>query len=163
MRYSVCVGDDTVELEVERGPDGNYRVRGSDGSELSVTVQANHAGLVSVVVDGQNVEVQPREAEARFRGERYSVRAESWLERAATRPVGSNGAQAQRLVASMPGRIVRVLCQAGAAVQEGSPLIVMEAMKMQNELCAKHAAVVRAVRVNVGETVERGETLIEFE
>ncbi len=58
---------------------------------------------------------------------------------------------------------MRVLCEPGATVQQGAPLIVIEAMKMQNELCAKTAALVRAVHVAVGQTVERGSLLIELE
>ena len=63
----------------------------------------------------------------------------------------------------MPGRIVRVACAVGEAVQKGSPLIVIEAMKMQNELYAKQDATVRAVHVKNGDTVERGAVLVELE
>jgi len=163
MRYLVTVGDETLELELERSPDGSYRVRGSAGPELRVSTLAHDSGLVSLLVDGQTVEVQPAAGEVRFRQQRFPVRAQSWLERAVTRSGAGSGAQSKKLLAAMPGRIVRVLCEVGALVQEGSPLIVMEAMKMQNELCAKTSAVVRAVRVSVGQTVDRGELLVEFE
>ena len=162
MRYLVTVADGTIELDVERHADGSYSVRGVDGPDLAVTTMGNESGQVSLLVDGRIVEVLASEDEVRLGQERYTVHAESALH-AATRAAAKGGSSSGQILASMPGRIVRVLCEAGSAVQAGTPLIVMEAMKMQNELCAKGDAVVRAVRVEVGQTVERGAALVEFE
>lgn len=163
MRYLVTVAGETLELDVERGEGGAYRVRAPDGSELNVTAQANTSGLFELLVDGQNVQVLPAAGEVRYRQEHYTVHTESWLERAAKGSGVSNGAQSRQVLASMPGRIVQILCEVGGAVTVGAPLIVMEAMKMQNELSAKSTGTVRAIPVVVGQTVERGELLVEFE
>jgi biotin carboxyl carrier protein len=164
MKYFVTVGGDTLELEVERQPDGSYTVR-DDDAPLSVRPFSGgqQPGLLSLLVDGRAVEVQLAEGEVRFRQERFAVRTESWRDRNATRSAPTDAAQSRKLLASMPGRIVRVLCEPGAAVQQGAPLIVIEAMKMQNELCAKADAVVRAVHVTAGQAVERGAVLLELE
>jgi biotin carboxyl carrier protein len=165
MKYLVTVGTETLELDVTRRPDGSYGVLDDTGLERDVRVLAGppQTGLLSVLVDGQTVEVQPTDAEARFQQDRFSVRAESLRDRGATRAAASDVAQARQLLASMPGRIVRVLCEPGAAVAQGRALIVIEAMKMQNELCAQADAVVRAVHVSPGQTVDRGALLLEFE
>ncbi|MET0792556.1 MAG: biotin/lipoyl-containing protein [Polyangiaceae bacterium] len=163
MRYLVTVGADTLELEVERDPDGSYRVRAKDGPELKVTAHSNASGLLDLQVDGQSVQVLAAEGEVRYRKDRYAVRTESWLERAAAASGASNRAHSRKVVAAMPGRIVQILCEVGATISLGTPLIVMEAMKMQNELAAKNEGVVRAIPVLVGQTVERGELLVEFE
>lgn len=163
MRYLVQVGDETLELELERSPDGSYCVRGAGRPDLRVTRLAQHPALVSLLVDNQTLLVEPAAGQVHYRQQRFSVRAESLQERLTSSSAVSNGTQAKKLLASMPGRIVRVLCDVGSAVPEGSALVVMEAMKMQNELCAKADVVVRAVRVSVGQTVERGALLIEFE
>ena len=105
----------------------------------------------------------PSEGEVRLRGERYAVRAENWQDRNTSGVSASPSAQTRAISATMPGRIVRVLCEVGAKVSANAPLIVIEAMKMQNELRAKGDATVRAVHVQVGQTVERGALLIEFE
>jgi pyruvate carboxylase len=60
----------------------------------------------------------------------------------------------------MPGLVVKVLVAPGEKVVQGQSLIVLEAMKMQNELKATGAAVVEAVSVEVGRAVEKGEVLI---
>ncbi len=66
------------------------------------------------------------------------------------------------LKAPMPGLVVKVLASSGDKVVQGQSLIVLEAMKMQNELKAAATAVVDAVTVAVGRAVERGEVLLTF-
>jgi len=67
------------------------------------------------------------------------------------------------LVAPMPGLIVRVLVSAGDEVQAGQGLIVMEAMKMENELRSNGAGRVKRIVVTPGAAVEKGATLVELE
>jgi len=64
--------------------------------------------------------------------------------------------------APMPGLVVRVLVEPGQAVEEGTGVVVLEAMKMENELRADGPGVVRAVRVEAGMAVEKGEVLVEL-
>lgn len=66
------------------------------------------------------------------------------------------------LIAPMPGLVVRVLVQPGDQVQAGQPLVVMEAMKMENELRTTAAGVVAAVLVQPGVAVEKGSVLVEL-
>ena len=66
------------------------------------------------------------------------------------------------LLAPMPGLVVRVNVQPGDLVQAGQPLVVMEAMKMENELRSTSGGVVKAVRVQPGAAVEKGATLVEL-
>jgi pyruvate carboxylase subunit B len=67
------------------------------------------------------------------------------------------------LVAPMPGLVVRVNVKAGDQVGQGQGLVVMEAMKMENELRASAAGTVKSVNVNPGTAVEKGTVLIEME
>jgi pyruvate carboxylase subunit B len=76
----------------------------------------------------------------------------------AARPVGPTS-----LAAPMPGLVVRVLVQPGDRVQAGQGVVVIEAMKMENELRASTAGVVRAIPVKAGSPVEKGAVLVEFE
>jgi biotin carboxyl carrier protein len=63
----------------------------------------------------------------------------------------------------MPGKVIRVLVQKGDEVEAGAGLIVVEAMKMQNEMKAPRAARVLDVRVAGGDTVTAGQTLVVLE
>lgn len=67
------------------------------------------------------------------------------------------------LIAPMPGLIVRVNVKAGDKVGQGQSLVVMEAMKMENELRARAAGTVKSVTVTPGTAVEKGTVLIEME
>jgi len=67
------------------------------------------------------------------------------------------------LCAPMPGLIVRVAVEPGNRVVGGEGLVVLEAMKMENELRAPAAAIVKAIRVEAGQAVEKGQVLVEFE
>jgi biotin carboxyl carrier protein len=73
---------------------------------------------------------------------------------------GSSGAAEVR--APMPGRIVRVLTAEGAEVAAGAGVVVIEAMKMENELLAPRAGTVRRVAVSAGDTVDRDALLLEI-
>jgi len=63
----------------------------------------------------------------------------------------------------MPGRVLKLLVAEGEAVSAGSPLVVVEAMKMENELVAARPGMVKRIRVQVGDTVERDSALLELE
>lgn len=67
------------------------------------------------------------------------------------------------LKAQMPGKVVRVLTQAGASVKDGQELIIIEAMKMQNELKAPRDGIVSQVNVEPGATVNAGDVLLIIE
>ena len=67
------------------------------------------------------------------------------------------------LRAPMPGLVVRVLVEVGQEVAGGAGVVVLEAMKMENELTAPAAGVVGAVRVRPGEPVEKGQVLVELQ
>jgi biotin carboxyl carrier protein len=68
-----------------------------------------------------------------------------------------------QIVAPMPGKVVRVHVEAGATVEKGTGVIVVEAMKMQNEMKSPRAGVVVSVNVKPGDTVNAGDVLAELE
>jgi acetyl/propionyl-CoA carboxylase alpha subunit len=81
---------------------------------------------------------------------------------------GASGAvahadEAARIVAPMPGKVVRVLVNVGAQVEAGAGVIVVEAMKMQNEMKSPKTGMVAALHVDVGATVNSGDVLAVIE
>ncbi len=163
MRYVVSIAEQTVEIEVEPRVEGGYLVRGPDGRECVVQSLDQRPGWLNLLVDGQSVSVLPGEGEVLLQGERYAARAENWRQYASARAKLHEATETQALEAAMPGRIVHVLCEVGERVAANAALVVIEAMKMQNELRAKREATVRAIHVEVGQTVERGALLVEFD
>ncbi|MFB6340712.1 biotin/lipoyl-containing protein [Saccharicrinis sp. FJH62] len=67
------------------------------------------------------------------------------------------------LKAPLPGSIFKILVSAGDEVKKGQNLLIMEAMKMENEIQSEKDGVIKALKVNVGDAVLQGDVLIEFE
>ena len=80
----------------------------------------------------------------------------------AAAPVGAE-ASGGAVTAIMPGKIIRVFVEPGQQIEEGEPVCVLEAMKMENELNALCSGTVRAVHVNSGDDVEKDQILVEIE
>ena len=75
----------------------------------------------------------------------------------------ARGSGPSRLTAPIPGKVVAVKVKPGDEVEPGQALVVLEAMKMENEVTAAQAGKVAAVHIAAGETVESGEVLVELE
>ena len=75
---------------------------------------------------------------------------------------GAAAAGAHQVSAYMPGRVVAVLVEEGQAVEAGQGLVVLEAMKMENEIQAEAAGVVTKILVAPGQAVEGGDPLFEI-
>jgi len=75
----------------------------------------------------------------------------------------AHGDDAARIIAPMPGKVVRVMVEAGAEVAAGDGIIVVEAMKMQNEIKAPKAGTVIALNIQTGATVNGGDVLAIIE
>ena len=75
----------------------------------------------------------------------------------------AHGAGTAQIVSPMPGKVVRVLVEQGAQVETGAGVIVVEAMKMQNELKSPKAGTVVSINAEVGATVSAGDVLAEIE
>lgn len=88
---------------------------------------------------------------------RYQIQVRD-LEATVTRPRSGDG----RVKAPIPGRIVRVLVEPGQTVQVGQPVVVLEAMKMENEIQAPRAGTVSDLHVSPGQTVKLHELLVEI-
>jgi acetyl/propionyl-CoA carboxylase alpha subunit len=126
--------------------------------------------IVLVNVDGtlHRLAVQRGEARGRYTiwsdEHRLEVEALDERRRAIQDMTGAAAANAgpAPLVAPMPGLVVRVNVKPGDQVQAGQPLVVMEAMKMENELRSTSTGIVSSIRVQPGAAVEKGAVLVEL-
>ena len=67
------------------------------------------------------------------------------------------------LKAPMPGLVTGIKIAAGQEVEKGTPLIILEAMKMENMISAPHHAIIKSVNVSIGQAVDKGSVLVEFD
>ena len=120
-------------------------------------------GVYSVLVNGPSFVIHEGVS-----SEWVAVNSIEWLREVADprarSKIGVGAAFAAREVkAAMPGKVVRILVRAGEAVVAGQGLLILEAMKMQNELRSPRDGVVAAVRVQEGNTVTSGQVLVTLE
>jgi biotin carboxyl carrier protein len=165
MKYVVLFGGETIEVEVE-GDAVTVGGRTYSASLASIDGTPLHQLLIDQIPLTLAAEAVGRELWAlTVAGERWDV--EVLDER--TRHIRSLAGPGNRhraagvLKAPMPGLVVRIQVVPGQPVQAGAPLVVLEAMKMENELKAASSSVVKAVRISAGEAVEKGQVLVEFE
>lgn len=165
MRYYVTVAGHAVEVEL--GAEG-ARV---DGVPHAVELETVPDSPVrSLLLDGASHRVVARRLEGggwevQVRGRRFTAEVMDERTRRIRAMIAAGapppGPRAVR--APMPGLVVRVEVAAGDDVQPGKGLVIVEAMKMENELRAEAPGRVAAVRVAAGEAVAKDQVLIEFE
>lgn len=154
-----------VEVDVKELPSGALEVS-AGGKRVDVDLALVGRAL-SVRVDGHVVDITteglPPEIGVIASGHRSYVRVESDRQRAAAAAAAHSGGGLDDVVKSpMPGRVVRVLVAVGDEVAVGQPLIVIEAMKMENELRAKRAGRIAEVVTTAGAAVESNAKLLRF-
>ena len=139
-----------------------------DGEPRSVDVIEASPGRYTILMDGQSFEVHV-EPIAPMTGGAYLVHTRGHdLTAEVEDPrrwagAGGRGGAADgpaKITAPMPGKVVRVLVEENQEVTEGEGVIVIEAMKMQNEIRAPKTGVVGSVHVQAGDTVELGAALV---
>lgn len=165
MKYIVRVGEEEIEVVI----DGDSLT--VDGTQSAARIESTQSSPVHVVKIGRDVHrVVARRGAQRGQfsvwvgGHTLDVEALDERTRAIRKLTGaSRVAGPAHLMAPMPGLIVRVNVAEGDVVKGGQGVVVMEAMKMENELRAPAAGVVKRVLVKPGMAVEKGAMLLEME
>jgi biotin carboxyl carrier protein len=163
VKFEATVGGRQMRVEVQ-GTAPAFVVT-LDGRRLEVEARDTAAGFVSLRVDGKCHEAgllpRPDGSTVLLGGRVYEVTLTDDAGVAITRRSGASGPA--RVTAPMPGRIVRVLVQTGDVVAEGQGLVVMEAMKMENELRAPRAGRVKELPAREQQAVDTGALLVVVE
>ena len=165
MKYFVTVGSRVVEVDVDGdrvSVDGHDVVASLSTVPETPEVRLELNGRVSSIAVDQFVDGRWRLVD---RGSVYDIEAVDERTRHIRSLVGAErgSAGAGVLKAPMPGLVIQIAVAAGDNVVAGQGLVVLEAMKMENELKATASGVVKSVRVEVGQAVEKGVVLVELE
>lgn len=166
MRYHTDLCEQTFAVDI--GPDGDVKIgntpyivdlRSIDGKALysvllndrsyEVTVEPGEGGLYNIFIEGELYAVTVLD-ELHKRLQR--------IESVAHGPTGEIPVKAP-----MPGLVVAVPVEAGTVVKSGQPVVILEAMKMENEIRAPRAGMVKTIKVTKGQAVNKDEALIILE
>jgi pyruvate carboxylase subunit B len=165
MRYFVTVGDRTVEVDLTGATPT------VDGTPTPAELARLPGTPVrSLLVDGRShsITAQPGDRRGRWQisldGRRYDADAVDERTRAIRELTGGEDDTADKtILAPMPGMVVKIEVEVGDAVKAGQGLVIVEAMKMENELKAPADGVVAKIAVKERQTVDKGAVLIVLE
>lgn len=164
MKFKAFHGD--LERDVDVEPfDGGYLVI-IDGVRHEVDTTKLEGSLYSLLIGNKSYEVSVTTSEAdlydvRHGGSKASVRFVDPLSAAAGAHLAHTGPA--EITAAMPGRVVKVLVEEGQEIVEGQGLIILEAMKMENEVAAPRDGTITNFFVQPGQTLESGEKIAIIE
>lgn len=156
--------DSTGIHEIEMNHSGNEISITWNDRTLALNTLSDNGSEFLLNLDGRVVKAYAiREKDHIY----IQVRGRNWLFQDVTDQVGSagsggTGGGVDQVVSPMPGSVIKLLVEAGASVTENQPLIIVEAMKMENEVLAPVDAVVDKILVEPGQQVGAGEALITF-
>jgi len=162
MIYDVVVDGKTHQVDLSRG-EKTWLCK-IDGQEMELDAVLTARDVLSVLSEGKAYEIK---RERSLQGElhmvigsaRYAVDVQDPRSLRTRRSVAGSEAGPQRVKAPMPGKIVRILVNEQDEVKAGQGIIVMEAMKMQNEMKSPKDGKVQKILTAEGSTVNAGDTL----
>ncbi|MFN8382437.1 MAG: acetyl-CoA carboxylase biotin carboxyl carrier protein subunit [Anaerolineales bacterium] len=164
MKYVTTVDD--KEFEIEIVDEHHIRI----GDRLLTVDFKSISGhpVYSLILDGKSYESfvyqGDEDWEVLLRGRQFQVKIEDEREKRLKAAAGGGVAEGGEfhLKAPMPGLVVSVLVEEGQAVKKGQVMMILESMKMQNELKAPRDGVIGRVRVKAGESVEQKQSMLSL-
>lgn len=164
MKYVTTL--DNQEFEIEVVDERHVRI----GDRLLEVNFESVSGqpVFSLILDGKSYESfvyqSEEDWEVLLRGRQYQVKVEDEREKRLKAAAGGSAAEGSEfhLKAPMPGLVVAVLLEEGQPVTKGQVMIILESMKMQNELKAPRDGIMGRIRVKAGESVEQRQTLLSM-
>ena len=164
MTYEVIVDGKQFRLELNR-VDGRWLCR-LDGQEVHFDAVLPRPNVLSILIDGKAYEIKREHTATDLHlwvgPRRYGVDLRD-PRSLRSRSTADDGKGPRKLLAPMPGKVIRLLVPEGAEVQAGQGVLVVEAMKMQNEIKSPKKGVVRKIVVTPGANVNAGDVLAVVE
>jgi biotin carboxyl carrier protein len=170
MNCEVHIAGNVYRLDIEKSsaPDEQSRwLCRLDGRNIVVDAVQTGADTLSIVLDGKSFEIRRENAGETARvlvhGRQYEVTVQDARSLKSRRRTGSADAGPLRLTASMPGKVVRVLAKEGDVLHAGMGIVVVEAMKMQNEIRSPKSGSLKKMLAREGMNVNAGDVLAILE
>ena len=162
MTYEVIIDGKTHRVELARSLEARLQCF-VDGRTLDVDAVEAGRDVLSIVIDGRAWEVKRErvggDMHLMIAGERYAAEVRDPRSFRGRKAAGAGLEGPKKLVSPMPGKVVRVLVSAGTEVEAGQGVIVVEAMKMQNEIKSPKKGIVKKLVAAAGTAVNAGDVL----
>lgn len=168
MKLTTEIENEKHTLDIKR--DDGRVIAEVDGRRYELTVREPEAGSYLLIADGSVYECRVERDEARraslsvhTRHHAYTITLIDPKRLLTAQSAGAQNDGSAQVKAVMPGKVVRVLVEQGAVVEAGQGLVVVEAMKMQNEMKSPRAGKVVELQATTGATVNAGDVLAVIE
>ena len=166
MRFEVLVDGQPHQVELERTAKGYQAV--VDGEPLALDVVMTARDVLSIIHEGRHYEAKREysllgETHVIVGSERFATEVRDPRSLRSRRGAQSGEAGPAKILAPMPGKIVRILAAEGDAIEAGQGIVVVEAMKMQNEIKSPKDGRVQKILTAEGSTVNAGDALAVIE
>lgn len=167
MIYEITEGQETSRVELNEIGEGLYEVT-LDGETIRVDAAKSGHTAYSLIEDGRQFEALVDERGAHgfdvlIGGRLFHLKAEDERSKLLAQSAGSGATGPQTVEAEMPGKVVKLNYAVGDEVSEGQGVVIVEAMKMENEIPSPITGVVKELPVSEGDTVETGTVLFVVE
>lgn len=165
MIYDVTVAGATQRVELERRESG--WLCKLNGREFPLDVISTGEGIFSILINGKSYEIKQEntgtETNIVVGHQRFNAVVRDPRSFRSRRRADSGAEGVKKITAPMPGKVVRILAPMGTEVEVGQGVLMIEAMKMQNELKSPKKGTVKKMNVAPGAAVEAGQVLAEVE
>jgi biotin carboxyl carrier protein len=167
MIYEVTEGKESVRVELREAGENLYDVTIGEHT-VRVDVAKSGRTIYSIIEDGKQFEAMVEERggpklDVLVRGKLFHLEAVDERSRMLAQSAGAAATGPQVVNADMPGKIVKIEVAKGAAVIAGQPIVIVEAMKMENPIPAPVDGIVTDIAVREGDTVDAGAPLFTVE
>jgi biotin carboxyl carrier protein len=165
--YEVTEGKETVRVELREAGENLYDVTIGERT-VRVDVAKSGRAVYSVIEDGKQFEALVEERggpkfDVMVRGHLYHLEAVDERSRMLSQSAAAVATGPETITADMPGKIVKLEVAKGDAVVAGQPIVIIEAMKMENPIASPTDGVVTDIAVREGDTVDAGAPLFTVE
>ncbi len=165
MIYEVSVGEKVFRVDLVR--EGQGWICKLDGRPVAINVAPTQEGTLSILLNGKSYETKQEITAAEnnivIGSQRFSTVVRDPRSLRSRRTTDAGGQGPRKITAPMPGKVVRITAMVGSEVEAGQAVIVIEAMKMQNELKSPRKGILKKLSVAEGAAVEAGQVLAEVE
>ncbi len=158
---------DKGKYEISIYPDGSVKV---NRKKLNIVIDEDNEGFTYIIIDGKKYPIEVLEINQNrytilINGVSYKFSVETPISYSRKKHLEKIAPQSvvEDIIAPMPGKILEVFVEEGSEIKENDPLLVLEAMKMANEIKSNVSGIIKKINIKPEETVMKDDILIEIE
>lgn len=165
MEYEFKVEDKVYNLKIEL-KDGNYKIE-LDGKNYDINAESISPNTISFLVDGKTLTAYLAQSDDKvyvsINGEEFCIEKPDEKGKKGFAEEHAHVGEKDSVSTPMPGKVVKILIKVGDEVRKNQTLVIVEAMKMENEIKSPTVAKIKKINFKEGDLVDTGQPIVELE